>query len=224
MSEFTQEEINAHRPKPFTVEIVTMNKAEVDQFRERISQLEAENEDYKMQLTIDRDKISQIEGEKAKLKGLVQELCGTLLMVRKEADKLESDKAELQRVVQKQKEVIENCDSIFSWITKYEDQIPDTGDGTPAWRIFDGIQSSIVDLNHLTPKNLSKFVTEEEYLRVKEVLNGRIADLSIDFMRLKSHAEALAETIKEFCLDYDNMDEYSQSLKAYRKDFPKEEK
>ena len=46
MSEFTQEEINRARPKPFTVEIVTIDKRELDSLRERISQLEEENKRF----------------------------------------------------------------------------------------------------------------------------------------------------------------------------------
>lgn len=124
--------------------------------------------------------------------------------------KLESSLAELQRVVQEKDRILKEGYESIIW----------------GWDGDCGIGNTIDNVLELTPKDLPKFIPEEEYLRVKQELVDLSRSHTVTalgkciekFELLKTHAEAMAKIFEN---SYYQGSPTIPTYEEYRKDFPK---
>lgn len=182
---------------------------EIKYLRERISQLEGE-------LRFDKQSRHNLVADNDELQKLVHELQADSLHRKEEIIRLESSLAELQRVVQIKDDLIKQ---IYATQQGLRPDLPIETKLHLSLKLMKEVDYALA----LTPKNCPKFVTEQEYLRVKEendvlklqLRTGICIDLAVkenEFDLLKSHAEAMANAhdLESVCFTH----------AAYRKDFP----
>lgn len=170
--------------------------------------------------------VSQLESDNSLLNKNCLEMAQKIQAIAADKAQLEVEKAELQRVVQEKDRILKEGYESIIW----------------GWDGDCGIGNTIDNVLELTPKDLPKFIPEEEYLRLNDRQRKTEAlyqEQFDKFWKLKSHAEAMAQLIKEhqygtecLCIGCGKCEHNYETkhredcvvcitIDNYRKDFPK---